>query len=178
MQTNDEKKISNCPFCRATAQLYIRNNQYTVRCNNHNCIAYDIEPHFVSADAAIDAWNANEVGRVHRLLPENINEDSLAGASARLWAKMDVKNVILFNNSVIFLVEIGEYVSKIDLQFIANSIVITRNEVKKETNEVRTLFDVYTKDDKYSTELINGEPKKEFECPYERERRQSNEQVH
>lgn len=60
MQTNDEKKIANCPFCRATAQLYIRNNQYTVRCNNHNCIAYDIEPHFISADAAISAWNASE----------------------------------------------------------------------------------------------------------------------
>ena len=63
MQTNDEKKIANCPFCRATAQLYIRNNQYTVRCNNHNCIAYDIEPHFISSDAAINAWNASEVGR-------------------------------------------------------------------------------------------------------------------
>ena len=60
MQTNDEKKIANCPFCRATAQLYIRNNQYTVRCNNHNCIAYDIEPHFISADSAISAWNASE----------------------------------------------------------------------------------------------------------------------
>lgn len=60
MQTNDEKKIANCPFCRATAQLYIRNNQYTVRCNNHNCIAYDIEPHFISADSAIAAWNASE----------------------------------------------------------------------------------------------------------------------
>lgn len=60
MQTNEEKKIANCPFCRATAQLYIRNNQYTVRCNNHNCIAYDIEPHFISADAAISAWNASE----------------------------------------------------------------------------------------------------------------------
>lgn len=60
MQTNDEKKIANCPFCRATAQLYIRNNQYAVRCNNHNCIAYDIEPHFVSADAAISAWNASK----------------------------------------------------------------------------------------------------------------------
>lgn len=65
MQTNDEKKIANCPFCRATAQLYIRNNQYTVRCNNHNCIAYDIEPHFISADSAIDAWNASERVTVH-----------------------------------------------------------------------------------------------------------------
>lgn len=65
MQTNDEKKIANCPFCRATAQLYIRNNQYTVRCNNHNCIAYDIEPHFISADSAIDAWNASERETVH-----------------------------------------------------------------------------------------------------------------
>lgn len=65
MQTNDEKKIANCPFCRATAQLYIRNNQYTVRCNNHNCIAYDIEPHFISADSAIDAWNASERATVH-----------------------------------------------------------------------------------------------------------------
>ena len=62
MQTNEEKKIANCPFCRATAQLYIRNNQYTVRCNNHNCIAYDIEPHFIYADSAIAAWN--ESGRV------------------------------------------------------------------------------------------------------------------
>ena len=60
MQTNDEKKIANCPFCRSTAQLYIRNNQYTVRCNNHNCIAYDIEPHFISADSAISAWNASD----------------------------------------------------------------------------------------------------------------------
>ena len=65
MQTNDEKKIANCPFCRATAQLYIRNNQYTVRCNNHNCIAYDIEPHFISADSAIDAWNASGRVTVH-----------------------------------------------------------------------------------------------------------------
>lgn len=65
MQTNDEKKIANCPFCLATAQLYIRNNQYTVRCNNHNCIAYDIEPHFISADSAIDAWNASESDAVH-----------------------------------------------------------------------------------------------------------------
>lgn len=63
MQTNDEKKIANCPFCRSTAQLYIRNNQYTVRCNNHNCIAYDIEPHFISSDSAIAAWNASDVGR-------------------------------------------------------------------------------------------------------------------
>lgn len=65
MQTNEEKKIANCPFCRATAQLYIRNNQYTVRCNNHNCIAYDIEPHFISADSAIDAWNASGRVTVH-----------------------------------------------------------------------------------------------------------------
>lgn len=65
MQTNDEKKIANCPFCRATAQLYIRNNQYTVRCNNHNCIAYDIEPHFISADSAITAWNASRRVTVH-----------------------------------------------------------------------------------------------------------------
>lgn len=65
MQTNEEKKIANCPFCRATAQLYIRNNQYTVRCNNHNCIAYDIEPHFISADSAIDAWNASGRATVH-----------------------------------------------------------------------------------------------------------------
>lgn len=63
MQKNDAKKIVDCPFCRSTAQLYIRNNQYTVRCNNHNCIAYDIEPHFISADSAIAAWNASEVGR-------------------------------------------------------------------------------------------------------------------
>nr|DAH38977.1 MAG TPA: restriction alleviation protein [Caudoviricetes sp.] len=70
MQTNDEKKIANCPFCRATAQLYIRNNQYTVRCNNHNCIAYDIEPHFISADSAIDAWNARETPNAEWFLIE------------------------------------------------------------------------------------------------------------
>lgn len=163
MPTNDEKKIADCPFCRSTAQLYIRNNQYTVRCNNHNCIAYDIEPHFITADSAIAAWNASEVGRVRRLLPKPINYDSPEGRNARLWAKMDVKDVVLYNNSIVLLADVLDWLSRIDIEFELDRIVVTRKEIKNGTKETRTMYDVYKREEKYSTELINGEPAKREE---------------
>lgn len=61
-----EDKLKACPFCGSKAEAFMDEGWYwewTVCCQNEDCIANSIVMHYESREECIEAWNRRNIGR-------------------------------------------------------------------------------------------------------------------